>query len=586
MSPRANIPSAFSLPSSNVTRQSTRSDTRTLRPLALLLLTFWATANAHGGSLTLHAGAQYNASGNGSSGNGACHQGWAACNVWHHDQAVTGQYRQAAMDCYSSLGRALDLEDEAFDLNQRLRGTTEPEHGRLAQDMNRKLRARGVQLNVHQQCIAKWFADHDLAPPADLAERRAPAPATSPVPRDHFASLGGATWAQKLDQALGKIPYLHETDRFLARISDYDMTKPHTGARIMAESVGNLLGEAGFSYLIRGAKTLIAKGASRLADQAASGAAVAARKMENAAGRVAHTAAQPAEAAGGTLGGRTGGGMTGSNGAGSAFGSPARDALLEHGPPPGPEALVNPPSGTARNRLLEQHGPPPGSGGRARAGPARDTLLERHGPPPGAGVGELMHPEHIWQAQLPPGTRLSPVLMRTPRPVYLQQSTHSCVLACSRMISETHLGHALPEEWLAEVAKNTKLATEHAHAAAYVPGEGTWNDRMQEVLWHAGVPSRFETNVTIGELRAATANGAPAMVSLGLPGGGHAVVVDEIVDTARGTWVVYRDPANLNLLSPQARANAIRAGFTNAPAVPLSDFMKSYRGMALLTDHP
>lgn len=57
--------------------------------------------------------------------------------------------------------------------------------------------------------------------------------------------------------------------------------------------------------------------------------------------------------------------------------------------------------------------------------------------------------------------------------------------------------------------------------------------------------------------------------------------------------VLIRDPANLGLMySALARDNAVRAGFTNAPAMPLSEFIADFftpgtqHGVALMTDHP
>jgi hypothetical protein len=201
-------------------------------------------------------------------------------------------------------------------------------------------------------------------------------------------------------------------------------------------------------------------------------------------------------------------------------------------------------------------------------------------PPPRTSIGEQIIPEQVWAAQLPPGTEIPAAIRSLPRPVYLQESTHSCVLACSKMISETHLGASFPENAIERMVRAT--------GDAYVPGVGTTPERVREVLWQSGgIQSRLETNVTIDDLAAATANGAPAMVGLR---GEHAVIVDGIVDTATGPMVLVRDPANLGLVhSDLARDNAVRAGFTNAPAVPLQDFMRDFfapgtqTGVALFT---
>lgn len=70
-------------------------------------------------------------------------------------------------------------------------------------------------------------------------------------------------------------------------------------------------------------------------------------------------------------------------------------------------------------------------------------------------------------------------------------------------------------------------------------------------------------------------------------------MVDGIVDTVTGPMVLVRDPANLALVHGNlARDNAIRAGFTNAPAIPLADFMADFfapgtqGGAALRTNVP
>jgi hypothetical protein len=534
---------------------------------ALALLCVCSSAAAQNSPVTLR-GTVASGDGGDAGGDGVCHDGWAACNVWHHDQQVKGKYRLAAMECYSSLGRALDWEDQAFEINEQLRRTTGRAREPLLDEFNEKILMRSMELEAHRQCIQDWFLAHPGPLDADADQPTLTSEQSEP------------TWAEKLDEALGGIPYLQETDKFLADISDFDMTKPHTGAKVVAESALNLLGEAGFSYLAKGAQALIARAA---ASGAKAGAGAAASAAEGAASAAASGAANRAAGAAGegaaatraaagaaaeSAAGSAAGGA-GQRTTGGALGNAGRDAAREVGPPP----RYQPP----RSQYTDAQPPMYDPQGIQR-------IPEVDAPPPPTSIGEHIIPEQVWAAQLPPGTQIPAAITSLPRPVYLQESTHSCVLACSKMISETHLGASFPEQTLERMVRAM-------NDPAYVPGVGVVPEQMQSVLWQAaGIDSRFATNVTIDELRAATANGAPAMVALN---GSHAVVVDGIIDTATGPMVLVRDPANLGLLHPELAAdNAVRAGFLSAPAIPLKEFMLDFFhpdtqfGSALLTRLP
>ncbi len=499
----------------------------------------------------LQGGVQVDAGGGSAGDDGSCHYGWAACNVWHHDQASTGKYRLAATDCYPSLGRALDLEDQAFELNQQLRQTNGRAREPLLDQFNAVIEPRQTELGAYRQCISDWFAANrgPLEPPSEEL------PAVSSTTPEN-------TWAEQLDEALGNIPYLQETDRFLAEISDFDMTRPHEGARIVAESTLNLLGEAGFSYLIKAVRPLVGR-ATTAAGEAAAGAAAAgadnavaatgatASAADGAAARGA-AAAQPPAASGGALGGRAAAGADAPAATGALGNNPALEAAREVGPPPRFQ-----PDGS----LYTDGGPPAFDPQGIRRYPHVDA------PPPPTSIGEQIIADQVWAAQLPPGTVIPAAIRNLPRPVYLQESTHSCVLACSRMLADTHLGGSIPEQTIEQAVR--------AIGDVYVPGRGVVPAQVRDVLWQTtGINGRFAENVTIDQLAAATANGAPAIVALN---GSHAVVVDGIIDTVSGPMVLIRDPANLALMhNDLARHNVIRAGFTNAPAIPLDDFMRDF----------
>jgi hypothetical protein len=169
-----------------------------------------------------------------------------------------------------------------------------------------------------------------------------------------------------------------------------------------------------------------------------------------------------------------------------------------------------------------------------------------------------------WRSQLPPRAELPPEFLAKPRNVIFQEESHSCAIACSRMVTETQLGTAPTQQWFLQAAEQWRM---------YKPGTGvTYASDVTGLLSAAGVPSRHVTGATLDDIARATATGNPAIVG----GRGHAVVVDTVVDTPQGRYVVYRDPWSLDQVTDATSRRFLEAaGFHNHSAIPASDFARN-----------
>jgi hypothetical protein len=485
-----------------------------------------------------------------------CHEGWAACGVWHHDQRAEGKYRLAAMDCYPSLGRALDLEDEAFEINQQLPGTTGDEQSEVVDRFNEKIKERGTALRDHRDCIVEWYRAHR---PPPQPERKATDDNAANPERPGNAGAGNRGWARKLDDALGKIPYLHELDRFLAEISDYDMTKPHTGAKVVAESVASLLGEAGFNYMVKSVpKALAAMGARATGGRStAAGADAALEGSTSALGGSARAAGDAAGGAAPLKSVRAGAAETSEIGPPPGQNKTGGADMSDVGPPPSAgDTSVPPGQGTSGGVDMSDVGPPPSA--------AADKPL-----PPGIlRTGEHIDTVAVWETQLPAGAQLSRVVKQTPREVALQQETHSCAIACTQMVTQTHLGLSWSEEAFRQMSSQLS-------PRGYQAVKGTWMDQIPEALSHVGIQNSGLVGASVDDLARATELGHPAVVAIGEEGA-HNVVVDQVVDSSVGRFVIYRDPVNFSLLSSQTQSYFIDSGFKNAVVATEAEFTTDF----------
>ncbi len=193
----------------------------------------------------------------------------------------------------------------------------------------------------------------------------------------------------------------------------------------------------------------------------------------------------------------------------------------------------------------------------------RGTPMPRRGIVAAADVGA-----DKWKAQLPDGTQLPAHLAATPRPVYPQGELESCAIACTRMVSKTLKGATMPEEWYRRLSADVI-------GGGYDPLFGTPATHVPELLRRSGIPnSGFRGAASLDDVAQATSQGHPAIVGLN---GNHAVVVDAVIPTAQGRFVVYRDPMNLSLVrDPQTRALLESSGFRNHVALPEQAFMQNF----------
>ncbi|MCP5366434.1 MAG: hypothetical protein H6906_02850 [Hyphomicrobiales bacterium] len=173
-----------------------------------------------------------------------------------------------------------------------------------------------------------------------------------------------------------------------------------------------------------------------------------------------------------------------------------------------------------------------------------------------------------WKAQLPDGTQLPADLLSKPRTVYAQGKEYSCAVACTRMVSKTMKGTAMPEAWYRRLSRDVL-------GGGYNAASGTPPGHIPELLRRSGIPnSGLRTSTTLDDLARATAQGHPAIVGLNRQ---HAVVVDAVVNTPKGRYVLYRDPRNLAVISdPRTRQFLQKVGFLNHVAATEQEFMRNF----------
>ncbi|MEZ5660451.1 MAG: papain-like cysteine protease family protein [Burkholderiaceae bacterium] len=162
---------------------------------------------------------------------------------------------------------------------------------------------------------------------------------------------------------------------------------------------------------------------------------------------------------------------------------------------------------------------------------------------------------------LPPGMRLPPVIANTPRPVHLQEQSHSCVLACVRMVSDTVTRVPVEESLLKQMVRGP---------TGYQPGVGTEGPAMAEMLTMIGVSHNGWGRASYETLASKVKNGYPAIVTYG---SNHVAVVDGVVRHAGDEWVLLRNPANPAHWDAETARLFQATGFGNYVAMTRREFM-------------
>jgi hypothetical protein len=217
-------------------------------------------------------------------------------------------------------------------------------------------------------------------------------------------------------------------------------------------------------------------------------------------------------------------------------------------------------------------------------------------PLPGIGI-----PGQSTWMNLPPGMTLPQVLRDTPRPLYLQQATDSCGLACVRMVGETVTRRTWSESTLRHLARPKVKrplelpSSKPGEVTGYKPGEsaikpapdpGTEGSVIAEVLELNGVPnSGWRDKVTFGEIVEGTKDGYPSIAALG----SHVVVIDGVVDSAGGPMVLIRNSTNPALFHGVNKELMESVEFRNYDIIPQDDFIQRFLskdgfGRALFTN--
>ena len=176
------------------------------------------------------------------------------------------------------------------------------------------------------------------------------------------------------------------------------------------------------------------------------------------------------------------------------------------------------------------------------------------------GRGTRVAPGH--PNYLPPTLRVPEMLQKTPRPIYLQEESHSCVQACTRMVAHTIKRAHLPEETIRKIT-----------GKAYTPGVGTQPEAISKLLGDVGIPNSKLQKVSIDELAKGTEGGYPAIVSYGDK---HASIVDAVVEHGGERFVFMRNPVNPAHLSSKSSQFVHNAGHENFPILREEDFLRSF----------
>jgi uncharacterized Zn-binding protein involved in type VI secretion len=130
----------------------------------------------------------------------------------------------------------------------------------------------------------------------------------------------------------------------------------------------------------------------------------------------------------------------------------------------------------------------------------------------------------------------------TDEPLFKQEKSKSCAIACARMVIASLLGRNIDEMKLREVSQD--------FPGAYRRGVGTNSaENLPGLLGRYGIPAEARSG-GLADLGEATSRGRPAIASVktfdenGNEKGAHAVVVDRVYTDPDGTSMVQgRDPA-------------------------------------------
>ena len=325
-------------------------------------------------------------------------------------------------------------------------------------------------------------------------------------------------------------------DKILSDISDYDMTQPNEGLKLM----GDILTDMALGHLVSAipgaVRKLTGKGFENVEKAAAKSAppAIGIPEAESATGR---------------------GGSAVADSTGSAT---QKASVTETGPS---EPLGNSSTGTSSP---------------SNPGQTADDLEQL--------LGGNWSPEHTSWSNPPPGIEVPEYVRSTPRPVYPQEQPYSCAIACVKMVAGTVNRTSLPESWLRSVSHGD-VQRWFRTGSGYHPGRGTFPENIKPLLDLAKVPNSGIRSATVDELAAATGTGYPAIVGVNRGGAGHAMIVDAVVGSPGSRFLVVRDPLNLAHMTVRDRQFLRLTGFSNDAIIPESVFLNSYQGRAIFT-HP
>jgi hypothetical protein len=359
------------------------------------------------------------------------------------------------------------------------------------------------------------------------------------------------------------LPPMQALDKILTDMSDYDMTRPHEGLKIIT----NILTDMALGHLAEAAPGALRKLTGRSLEEAGAAAGKGTASLKSQISK-----ADAAAAENGTLAGKASAGGAGEGTlAGEASAGGVEDGTLS-----GKAS-----SGGPENGAVNDPGQQQGLGNSQNQGPGHS----------GGGMGNVERRTggswssgHTSWTNPPPGVRIPDYVRNTPRPVYVQEQPVSCALACVKMVSETITRKSLPESWLRNISHGDKLRW-FRNKSGYLKGRSTMADNLKRLLDLVQVPNSGVVDATVDDIAAATSQGYPAIVGVKRGGSGHAIIVDAVVNNGGNRFLVVRDPLNLAHMTVRDRMFLQLAGFSNHAIIPEAVFNRSFMEKAIFT-HP
>lgn len=479
-----------------------RSSSALSLTLALGLILTWGVA-------ALPVAAQQNedvfASDGGAQAPAACGRAYAACAADDRlEKSTDERVRKAGASCYGDLDSALELEDQLNDqLDQMDSMSGQPRDEFYSNTVQPTNKARVQALGSYRACFQRAMIDMR---PADYPKSgtllHAGVSNTEPPPGQ------GEAWKATLRETLHKMnDALDPVATPLQNLSNVlNAIAPHYDMVSRSDTglrvIKDILVDMGAGHV-----TGLAAGALRRMAAKAGGAALAAARGVGKAGNAALTAGEGAvEGAATRAGAATKAGGRGSGKFGSG-------------------------------------NPVPDSGGAVEI--------------PGIMMGTTGY-------KLPWGMKMPPMLAKTLRPTYFQEDTHSCVLACVRMVEETIKRVPLPEKALRSIVKGP---------ATFKPGVGTSGPVIADMLTKLGINNRGWRRTGFYAIKKSVGNGYPAIVTFGKQ---HVAIVDAVAEHAGQEWVFLRNSTNPEFWDATEREFFESVNYGNYVTMLKDDFMRLY----------